>query len=548
MREALLGYCSARMLGEDLAAAGYPTLRFDYPASGNSLDGDLNHGGAHWTAWQQSIETAIDWLRGLTGARRVVLCGLRTGGALAALVAARREDVAGLLLFEPVILGRTHVRQLILEGDLQRGETTPREQGLEIHEMRFTPVTVAQMAAFDLRKLELPVGLKVAIFHRPEFEPMAECAAAWAGRGLDATSHGFDGLAPLVQHPILDESPLADFSRPLAWLAQAVPPGQPSNTTVSLPVVVLQPPRCVDAPMKFGPENKLFGMLCRPERGRTDDMVLIPNGGRDPSFGAARQHVVLARRLAHAGIASFRFDFAGLGDSVGPPGRERVFPHAFTDRVADTRAALDAMSALGFSRFSMHGLCLGAYHALYGALADERLSRLMLINLPLFTVPTSNALGELEQRGQSAKFHLAKMLRPGAWPNLLGGRSDLAMLKRAALVHLRRQTIGRLQGLILRRGLARSQSFAHRAMATLSKRGVRTLFLFSTGRQEIEAFAAEFGADAAGLKAYSGAEMHIVPGMDHLLTITAGRVAAETMMVEFAAAGRPPAAAAAAAS
>jgi alpha-beta hydrolase superfamily lysophospholipase len=91
MREALLGYCSVRMLGEDLAAAGYPTLRFDYPAAGNSLDADLNLGGAHWTAWQQSIEAAIDWLRGLTGARRVALCGVRTGGTLAALVAARRE-------------------------------------------------------------------------------------------------------------------------------------------------------------------------------------------------------------------------------------------------------------------------------------------------------------------------------------------------------------------------------------------------------------------------------------------------------------------------
>jgi hypothetical protein len=33
--------------------------------------------------------------------------------------------------------------------------------------------------------------------------------------------------------------------------------------------------------------------------------------------------------------------------------------------------------------------------------------------------------------------------------------------------------------------------------------------------------------------------MRIVPGMDHSLTITAGRVPAETMMVEFVRAGRP---------
>ncbi len=156
MREGLLAYCSLRVLGEDLAAAGYPTLRFDYPAAGNSLDSDLNQGGAHWTAWQKSIETAIDRLKGISGARRVLLCGVRTGGTLATLVAERRNDVAGLLLFEPVIIGRTHIRQLILEADLQRGHRVPREQGLEIHEMNFTAATVAQMAEFDLRNAALP--------------------------------------------------------------------------------------------------------------------------------------------------------------------------------------------------------------------------------------------------------------------------------------------------------------------------------------------------------------------------------------------------------
>ena len=48
----------------------------------------------------------------------------------------------------------------------------------------------------------------------------------------------------------------------------------------------------------------------------TEEMVLIPSGGREPSFGAARQNVVLARKLAQIGIASFRFDFAGLGDEI----------------------------------------------------------------------------------------------------------------------------------------------------------------------------------------------------------------------------------------
>jgi alpha-beta hydrolase superfamily lysophospholipase len=538
MREGLLGYCSVRLLGEDLAAAGYPTLRFDYPATGNSLDAGLNDSGAHWTAWQDSIEAAIDWLRAASGARRVVLGGVLTGATLAALVAPRRKDVAGLLLFEPPVVGRTYVRQLILEADLERGEATLRDQGLEIREMRFSPETLAQMARFDLRQVALLPGQKAAIFHRPELKPMADCAKAWAKRGNDATSHGFKDLMPLLHHEMRNEGPLADFTRPLAWLKQAVPQGPPSTTPISRDVAVLQPPGCIDTPMRFGPDNRLFGMLCRPDRGSTDDILLISNGGRDPSFGSARQSVVLARRLAQAGIASLRFDFSGLGDSLGLPGQERVFPDAFTDRVSDTKAAIDAMAALGFSRIGIHGLCVGAYHALYGALADERLSALIMINLPLFTLPASNTLGQREQRGQSARSFLGRLARPSTWRHLLGGRSDRPMPTRGAVFPLRRHTIGRLRRLALRLGLAASQTFAHLAMADLSRRGVRTLYLFSDGPQDIQAFAAEFGPNGEKLTAHPGAEMRIVPGMDRSLTITAGRVPAETMIVEFIAAGR----------
>ena len=541
MREAALAYCSMRRLADELAAAGYPTLRFDYPAAGNSVDADLNESGHHWTAWQSSIEAAIEWLRG-HGARRIVLCGLGGGATLAAQVAAqvaaRRFDIAGLLLFEPAIVGRSYIRQMILEADLQSGQSMPRELGLEIRENKFGPKSVEQISAFDLRKLELRPGLKVAIFARTENKAVDDCVKAWVARGVEASRHGFDGLQVLLHYDTLAEQNLGDFAKPIAWLEHAVPPAMPSDTPVSLPVVVLQPPGCIDMPLKFGPENRLFGMLCRPERGSTEEMVLIPSGGREPSFGAARQNVVLARKLAQLGIASFRFDFAGLGDSLGPPGTERTFSHAFTDRVADVRAAIDAMEALGFSRFTIHGLCLGAFHALHAAAVDPRLSSLVLINLPLFTVPTTNVLGQLEQRGHSAGEYLGKLARPGSWSNLLHGRSNFAALTRAAVFHLQTNTIGLLTRIARRAGLLSDQSFAHRAMATLSKRGARTLYLFSTGPEDIEAFAAEFGADGAGLAAYPAAEMRVVPGMDHSLTITSGRVPAEAMMAEFVLAGR----------
>ena len=76
MRDGLLAYCSLRLLADELAAAGYWVLRFDYPGTGDSCDGAIEREGGHWPAWMKSVDQAADWLRAQTGVRRLVLCGL----------------------------------------------------------------------------------------------------------------------------------------------------------------------------------------------------------------------------------------------------------------------------------------------------------------------------------------------------------------------------------------------------------------------------------------------------------------------------------------
>src|SRR5271154_6978 len=93
--DGVTGHRSLRLLGDALAADGYPTLRFDYPGTGDSCDFCA---ADPWTTWQQSIQIAADWLRQHSGAQRIVLCGLRFGAMLAASVAEVRNDVAGLIL------------------------------------------------------------------------------------------------------------------------------------------------------------------------------------------------------------------------------------------------------------------------------------------------------------------------------------------------------------------------------------------------------------------------------------------------------------------
>src|SRR4051812_23634871 len=75
-----------RMLGDALAAAGFPSLRFDYPGSGDSL-GEAADGGS-LDVLKASLRRAAQELRALTRARRLVLVGQGLGATLAAELAA----------------------------------------------------------------------------------------------------------------------------------------------------------------------------------------------------------------------------------------------------------------------------------------------------------------------------------------------------------------------------------------------------------------------------------------------------------------------------
>jgi alpha-beta hydrolase superfamily lysophospholipase len=532
IQDALLAYGSLRVLADDLAAAGYATLRFDYPGTGDSCD-DAAEKDGHWTAWQRSVDQAANWLRATTGATRLLLVGLRLGTTLATLAASRREDIAALLLFEPVMSGRNYVRQLTLEVEMLSGTRPTKGEDLYLREFRFTPATLDQIADVDLRKVALKSGTRVAFCARADSKAAEDAAEAWRSTGAEVVNLPWTGLDPLVRHKIIDEDLLADFTTALQWLRNCLPV-QPLATPVVTGKAALHPQGCVETPVRFGPDRRLFGMLCRPEDGPPGTVVLLGNAGHDPHYASARHAVTLSRKLAARGIASLRLDYAGLGDSIGPAGKERMLSHVFAvDRGPDVSAAVDALQAMGYRRFGIEGLCSGAFHAFRTALTEPRINTVLVVNLPFFTLPSGSVLGYLEQKDRSPGEYLAKLLRPQTWATLVSGKVDYSGIFVGQLGRLRARAKARLLSLVRHVGLLREQSFAKQAMTALAKRGTTTLFLFSPGEEAEGAFALEFGPTGDGLAAHKGAAMQVIPGMDHHLTAATGRVAAETLMVDY---------------
>lgn len=458
-----------RQLANSLAEAGYPAVRFDYPGTGDSMELD---GREPWQAWQTSIHDAADWMRANAGVRHVVLVGVRIGAMLSALVAQQRDDVAGLVLLEPILRGRSYISQLSVEARLRSGASGDSASPIEVGELKLEPESIRMMQAVDLINIRLPIGCPTAIHARSRGAALSERADVWRMSGVAVSCHDFEGLGPLLRPSHQTDEPDGDYSRIACWLNQTVSarwiPARPDAEPAAAP---LQTRDWIETPLRFGPDGQLFGMLCQPPDSPRDCVVVICNSAGNPHHGFARFSVELARRLACAGIASFRIDFAGLGDSViRKDGIELVTRVFDVDRSPDMTQAVDRLSQLGYRRIVASGLCSGAYHALQATLSDARFTALLVVNLPWISF---------------------RLDRPGP------------------------------------------SSVSQRAMNQIADRGVHLLLLSGENDTGLKGLEKHFGPGCIALRKLPTVCVQVVPGLDHDLTSAGMRSMAADRMLGF---------------
>lgn len=95
----------------DLAAAGFAVIRFDFRGEGDS-DRDFEQSDLKTRI--EDANLAIDSIRDLNPAvTDVTVLGMRLGASVAAAAAARRSDVARLVLWDPVIDGAAYMQNVL---------------------------------------------------------------------------------------------------------------------------------------------------------------------------------------------------------------------------------------------------------------------------------------------------------------------------------------------------------------------------------------------------------------------------------------------------
>lgn len=126
----------------------------------------------------------------------------------------------------------------------------------------------------------------------------------------------------------------------------------------------------------FGADRSLVGVY-EDAGGHAGVCCLLINAGVLPRVGPNRINVKIARALAARGYSSMRFDLAGIGDSR-PAGTAASYE---VQAALDIKAAMDFVVGSGGSRrFVVFGICSGAVNAFRGAVMDERIIGILMLD------------------------------------------------------------------------------------------------------------------------------------------------------------------------
>ncbi|TDX65572.1 hypothetical protein EDE12_10257 [Methylosinus sp. sav-2] len=522
--EGLCAHQSWRVLADRLAAAGLPTLRFDYPGEGDSLGDPADP--AIVDAWREQIRLAVRWMREVIGVREVALVGLRLGATLAAEVG----GVERLAQIAPVVKGSSYLRELkMMARVLAASGATPEASiaaatsGDDIHLEGFTinqPMAAA-VKRIDLTRLEAAPAQRVLVLHDPATKPAPDYLQRLQSLGAAVETRALLDYRALTPAPMPAPPPLEDLDAVVAFASE----GAGAALTARPPQGALATEHFIERGVVFGEHRQLAGVLCLP-RGKPKMTVLMLDTGANHHIGCGRSTVDFARALTRLGFASLRMDTLGIGDSAvvenGP--RAALYDAA---RAEDVSAALDFLEMRGLENVTLYGVCSGAALALYAALADARVKTLALANLQVFGKVEDEEREKLLEMGFAATHtYVSKAMSARAWARVANGEVSLGKLVDIASALLRRKASALAGALAQRLGLAHGKAREARAnFSKLAARGVRILMLHGDHDVGREVMDVCFGPDARFLRHLPNVEIDVIDGADHALSSALSREA-----------------------
>lgn len=542
--EELCARRTLRMLADRLAAAGMPTLRFDWRGTADSLGDPCDPG--RLTCWRADLDAAIDMLR-MRGAREIGVIGLRFGALLAAELGTRGVPVDRVAMLAPPPSGRGYVREMRALSRVTAptaASPEPPFDGLVVAGLRTSAQTLDEMRAWCFSDQTAPPAPDVLIA-----APDGALGAQIASRrmktlGARVARVDFPGYDRMMCDPTASEAALDALDPLVAWAVEDAPgAGHAPSVAQAAYVAALAEARSnvaqdfAEEPLRFGPQGAYCGVLCRPRAQEVGAPVIFLNAGGSHHAGWARSVVEQARRLAAAGLASLRIDLPGVGDSLGFEDRTRPAYYA-ESQIDAVRAAIDLLERRGYPQVRVIGACSGAHHAFHAARLDRRITAAMIVNLQIFVWTPRCALAF------------------GAWMNSrafdVGMRTRVEDAETTRLARLQARlaasavALAKTSAKSALRALRNAASIQHAdhdedgaiamtrgALAEMSGRGVKIAFVYGEDDSGLAEFRSVFGEDGARATSLAHVTLDFIPYTDHPITPTAARARLSALLEDW---------------
>lgn len=523
-------YRARRSWAEQLAARGHPTLRFDFPGTGDS--GGSAYDPARVGACSDAVTAASAWLRAETGCLRIAAIGLGIGGLFLAKSIAMGAAIDDLVLWGTPDRGRGFVRQERAFSQMQAsrysltGEEEPfvlPDGWMESGGFVLSAETIVSLGAIDLATFDTGSLRRALLFDRDGIVIPPRVKTHLVEAGVEVTSGNGDGWGAMCLHPERYEVPEGVIGQVLRWIDVAP---RAIIAVATNPVGTAPPPAGDVAELDVGgvhvretallldlPNGRRFGVLAEPATTSPSDVTAIfLNAGAVRRIGPNRIWVEAARRWAARGVPTLRIDLAAIGDSDGDGTRYRDVGRFFDPELeGDIVAFIDELERRRpGGRVVLGGLCAGGYWSFHGAARDDRVIAALLLNPGLLSWDP-----EIISRRDARKL---KRLRSPAWRRrVLRGEVRMprmlaiarALGTRAAL------RVIRLPRAVLRRRHLKSTPDFEEKLARLRDRGTRVLIAFS----DDEPLQLDLQSDGffARLPEWPNVEVQPLPGRDHTL-------------------------------
>ena len=526
-----------RHLAEELSAAGFPVLRFDFDGTGDSAGDERDPNRV--ATWRADVGRAAAELRARSGINQLAFVGLKLGGTFAALGAADLGGVDALVLWGAYDNGaafvseatKAHKMHVMLEPTSFSGGP-PANDGQEALGFLLATQTIADLKTVDLMSLSRAPAKRALVLDTANVETDSPLCAKLRELGGTVTHRHMPGNKFLITSPHQSEVPLAAISAITGWLSEECPFvefGSASKATAARPEpLALTSLR--ERAVFFGGNRKLFGILAvpPPSTARPDlPPVILLNAGTVHRVGSHRLYVPMARRWAALGFHVLRVDLSGIGDSPVPEGHAENLTYP-RDGLEDVRAAMDFLKETTTSgKFIVAGLCSGGDIAFQLGFKEPRVASAIMMNPRTFLVNDLSMVDSYE-RARWSQQSVQSVAAGDSWRKLLSGDVNLTRaLKLAApkvkdiMVKRAKRAVNTLMGAVLPNDHAaeqRRETDVPYCLRSMAERGVDTYLFVTEHDPGVDYVDANYGPAMSALSSIPNFHRTNVTGTDHTFT------------------------------